>query len=298
MLPWHRKTEKYGGYWHMNKGEYPYKIFFYEKENDKYSCKDKFPITCPDKTVFTKDSFVEYIQKALKQINEMNLGITFNYLGCESTDSDDLAFLMKDGVNAMVYYFEPQWGGLSAPFSENEFGIKLALINNVRKEWFIGSIRHEMAHALGFDHKDDNYKGITKQVVINGFDNLGEFTADTIHGIKTVYDIESKYIINGNIKDTNGLENLQVFIYNAKTKEILYQSPVDSTGYFEFRLDYPIRKFNVLAIGKKEQQYYFGKLSKHRTLGRRRGKHTLDELKLLNFCENTTFIKDRLSIVL
>jgi len=297
MLPWHRKTQNYGNYWHVNKKNYPYQIFFYEKEGDTYSCKDKFPIICTGKTIFTKDAFADYIQKALAQINTLDMGISFEYKGYQSTDKDDLAFLMKDGVNAMVYYFKPQWGGLSAPFSENEFGIKLALINNVRKEWFLGSIRHEMTHALGFAHKDDDYKGIVKQSVIAGMDGLGEFSADTIHGIKTIYDIESKYIINGKIA-INGFEKAQIFIYDSKKKNILYQSPIDAKGYFEFRLDYPIKRFNMLAIAKKDDMYWFGKLKKNRVLGRRMKGYKFNELKLNDYCNDLKFIKDKIGVSL
>lgn len=297
MLTWYRKTETYKNYWHMEKKAYPYKIFFYEKEGDAYSCKDKFPITCADKTVFTKDTFTDYIQTALAQINELNIGISFEYKGYESTYRDDLAFLMKDGTNAIVYYFNYKWGGLSAPFAKNEFGIKIDLVNNIRKEWFIGCLRHEMTHALGFAHKDDDFKGITKQPVINGIDGVGEFSVDTIHGIKTVYGIESKFVINGKL-NINGCENAQIFIYDAKAKNIFYQSPIDNAGYFEFRIDSPIKKFNVLVIGKKEEKYWFGKLNKDRMLGRMMKGYRFDELKLDNYCDDVGFIKDKLGIIL
>lgn len=267
MLPWHRKVETYKNYWHMEKKVYPYRIFFYEKEGDVYSCKDKFPIICANKTVFIKDAFIDYVKTALAQINDLNIGISFEYKGYESTDRDDLAFLMKDGINAIVYYFSYKWGGLSAPFSKNEFGIKVDLVNNVRKEWFISCLRHEMTHALGFAHKDDNFKGLKGQPVINGIDGMGEFSADTIHGIKAVYGVESKFVINGKL-DVNGYENAQIFIYDTEGKNILYQSPIDNTGYFEFRIDNAIKSFNVLAIGKKEEKYWFGKLNKGRRLGR------------------------------
>lgn len=292
MLPWHYRTETYKNYWRMDKKDYPYRIFFYEKEGDSHSCKDKFPIVCADKTVFTKNAFTDYIQKALVQINNLNIGISFEYKGSESTDRDGLAFLMKDGINAIVYYFNQEWGGLSAPFSQNEFGIKANLINKVRREWFIGCIRHEMTHALGFAHKDIEFKGITKQPVISGLDGLGEFSADTIHGIKTIYDSGSKFIINGEI-DINGFEDAQIFIYAAKTKNILYQSPIDSKGYFEFRLDCPIKRFNVLAIAKKDGLYWFGNLKKNRVLGLRAKGYKFDELKLRDSCDNLKFIKDR-----
>lgn len=301
MLTWYRKTETYKNYWHIEKKIYPYKIIFYEKDGDVYSCKDKFPITCTDKTVFNKDTFVSYIQKALAQINDLNIGISFEYIGYESTDRDDLAFLMKDGINAIVYYFNYKWGGLSAPFSKTEFGIKVDLINNTRKEWFIGCIRHEMTHALGFAHKDDDFKGIIKQPVINGIDRLGEFSDDTIHGIKTIYNVESKFIINGKLdEDIRGIERLQIFIYNAKTKDIMYQSPIDSDGYFEFRIDKEIKRFNVLVIGKREEggKYWFGKLNKDRMLGRMMKGYEFNELKLNNYCDDVGFVKDKLGIVL
>lgn len=297
MITWYRKAETYKNYWHMEKKVYPYKIFFYEKEGDTYSCKDKFPITCTDKTIFTKDTFIDYVRNALDQINDFNIGISFEYKGYEPTDRDDLAFLTKDGINAIVYYFNYKWGGLSAPFSKNEFGIKIDLVNNVKKEWFVGCIRHEMTHALGFAHKDDDFKGLKGQIVINGFDGLGEFSADTIHGIKAVYDIESKFVINGQT-DTVGTENAQIFIYDAKTKNILYQSPIDNTGYFEFRIDNAIKKFNILAIGKKEKKYWFGKLNKDRTLGRMMKGYRFEELKLNNYCDGVGYIKDRLGIIL
>ncbi len=297
MLPWHRKTQNYGNYWCMDKKNYPYQIFFYEKEGDAYSCKDKFPITCTDKTIFTKDTFVDYIQKALAQINTLNIGISFEYKGYQSTDKDDLAFIMKDGINAVVYYYNYKWGGLSAPFSKTEFGIKLDLINNARKEWFIGCLRHEMTHALGFAHKDDDYKGILKQPVINGLDGLGEFSADTIHGIKTIYDMESKFTVNGKV-DMNGFEEAQIFIYNSKTKNILYQSPIDAKGYWEFRLDYPIKSFNMLAIARKDEIYWFGKLKKDRILGRMMKGYEFNELKLSEYSNDLKTIKDKTGVTL
>lgn len=297
MLPWHRKTENYKNYWHMDKGNYPYKIFFYEKDGDVYSCKDKFPITCTDKTVFTKDTFTEYTKKALAQINDLNMGISFEYKGYESTDRDDLAFLMRDGINAIVYYFNYKWGGLSAPFSRTEFGIKVDLVNNTRKEWFIGCLRHEMTHALGFAHKDDDFKGITKQSVINGLNGLGEFSSDTIHGIKTIYDVESKFVINGEV-DMDGFDGAQIFIYDSKTKNILYQSPIDARGYFEFRLDYKIKQFNVLAIAKKDALFWFGKLNKDRNLGRMMKGYRFDELEFRDSCDDLKSIKDKTGVSL
>ena len=44
MIPWHYKNGVYGSYWRMDSGQYDYKVLFYEKDGDKYSCKDKFPI--------------------------------------------------------------------------------------------------------------------------------------------------------------------------------------------------------------------------------------------------------------
>lgn len=301
MLTWYRKAETYKNYWHMDKKEYPYKIFFFEKENDIRSCVNKFPLVCIDKTTFTKESFIKYIEQALNQINKLNINIAYKFIGYESTDSDDLAFLTKDGINAVVYYGNVSWGGLSAPFSKSEFGIKLNLLSKIRKEWYIGSLRHELTHTLGFTHKDVDFQGLKDQIVLNGFDGLGEFSADTIHGIKTVYNEESKFVINGKLcEDIRGIEKLQIFIYNAKTKNIMYQSPIDSDGYFEFRLDTEIKKFNVLAIGRREGEgsYWFGKLNKDRVLGRMMKGYRFDELKLNNYCDDVGFIKDKLGIIL
>lgn len=298
MLTWHGQTEKYGNYWCMDKKEYPYKIFFFEKEGDSRSCGNKFPIICKNKTTFTKESFVKYIQKAFEPINKTNLGITYKFVGYENTDNDDLAFLIKDDINAIVYYSNVSWGGLSAPFSKSEFGIKLNLISKIHKEWFLSSLRHEMTHALGFAHKDIDFQGLKGQIVINGLDGLGEFTADTIHGIKTVYNIDSKFIINGNITNINSLENSQIFIYNARTKNIMYQSPIDSNGYFEFRIDNFIKKFNILAIGKENDKYWYGKLSKNKALKKKIKNYRFDELKMNNYCNDLKFIKDNIGIVL
>lgn len=296
MLPWYRKSETYKNYWHMDKNEYPYKVYFYE--NGVYSCKDKFPITYSTKETATKEQFLIHVQSAFEQLNNLNLGVSFKYVGTDTTDRDDLAFLMKDGINAVVYYFNYKWGGLSAPFSRNEFGIKVDLVNNIRKEWFIGCLRHEMTHALGFAHKDDDFNGIKSQLIINGLDGLGEFSADTIHGIKTLYDVPSKFVINGTIKDHNKeIENQQVFIYDSRNKGVLYQSPVDGNGYFEFRIDNVIPKFGLLAIGKKDG-YLFGGLRLHRMLGKNMKGYQFNDVKLNNYCSDVGFIKDRLGIKL
>lgn len=267
MLPWkfQHLPYTYSTFWKMNLGIYNYKVLFFEQEGHTYSCRDKFPLTLFDNTIISKDQFIEIVREAFESFNKLNLGITFNCIGHEITDKEHTAFDTKDNTNVIAYFWNYKYGGLAGPISKSEFGIKADLINKGRKEWYIGVIRHELLHCLGFSHKDNNIKSLKTTPVINGFKNKGEFSEDSVHGLKTVYNIPTKYNITGRIFEFARYyyDYIEAFLVNWKTKELLYQSPVDSKGDFEFRLDKPIKYFKLFILGKEKNKYYrFNEITK------------------------------------
>ena len=271
MLPWKFQQLQYiySNFWRINLGIYNYKVLFFEKEGHPYSCKNKFPLTLSDNSIVTKDEFAEIVKEAFKSFNSLNLGITFNYIGQEITDREHIAFDTKDNINAITYFWNYKYGGLAGPMSKYEFGIKADLINRGRREWYIGVIRHELLHCLGFGHKDDNIKSLKTSPVINGLHNKGEFSEDSIHGLKTIYNIPTKYEVSGRVVDFNlySYDYIEAFIVNWKNKELCYQSPVDSLGDFEFRLDKPIKQFKLFILGKEKNKYYrFNRINKPRKM--------------------------------
>lgn len=267
MLPWKFQhiPYTYPTFWKINLGVYNYKVLFFEQEGHSYSCKDKFPLTLSDNTIISKDEFVEIVKEALESLNSLNLGIKFNCIGYETTDREHIAFDMKDGINAITYFWNYKWGGFAGPMSKSEFGIKADLIHKGRREWYIGVLRHELLHCLGFTHKDNNIKSLKTTSIITGTENKGEFSLDSIHGLKTIYNIQTKYKITGGILNFNmySYDYIEAFIVNWETKELYYQSPVDINGDFEFRLDKPIKYFKLFILGKEKNKYYrFNKIIK------------------------------------
>lgn len=260
MIPWkfQHLPYTYSTFWKMNLGIYNYKVLFFEQEGHSYSCKDKFPLTLSDNIVISKDGFIEIVKEAFESFNSLNLGITFNCIGHDITDREHIAFDTRDNANVITYFWNYKYGGLAGPMSKSEFGIKADLINKGRKEWYMGVLRHELLHCLGFAHKDDNIKSLKTAPVITGIKNKGEFSEDSTHGLKTIYNIATKYKITGRIFDFNiySYDYIEAFIVNWKTKELCYQSPVDSKGEFEFSLDKPVKHFKLFILGKEKNKYY------------------------------------------
>lgn len=272
MRPWIRDytMREYDKFWKILPATYEYKVLFFEKEGHAQSTKDKFPITLSDKTICTKDDFVKIVQEAFEPINSYNLGLNLKYAGYDITDKENIAFDMQDNVNAITYFWKPTTGGLAAPMSQKGFGIEAYLGDRIGKDWYIGVLRHEFTHCMNFTHKDIYFKGLSHQPVISGLDGKGEFTADTLHGFKTLYGVDSKFKIIGIVEDFNekNYEYIEVFVTDRKTKEILYQSPIDWDGYFEFRIDLPLKQFKILVVGKEKNKYYRYKITKKHKLNR------------------------------
>jgi hypothetical protein len=144
---------------------------------------------------------------------------------------------------------------------EKGFGIYYALKNPMNSS--LDVMRHEVFHAMGIAHKDApneffKKKGETSQInlgftgiagmpVFTGFHVMGETTEDTMSGLWSMYGKESSVSIRtrriyGNIKATNETKKYffdgfaEAYICYSKTKTIIMQTPIDTTGYFEFNV--------------------------------------------------------------
>lgn len=292
MIPWWHKEEVYGSYWRMNGGQYDYKVLFYEKEGDKYSCKDKFPIVLSTGQSITKEEFVGIVREAIQQINDLDFGLRFNFTGHGVTDTDDLAWDTKDGVGAIVYYWKFSAGGLSAPFGRKDFGVKACLDGGMGREWYIGVARHEMTHALGFAHKGNMFdENTNKMPFVTGIN--GEMTEDTVHGFDIVYGKDTNFKILGKVADKTKYEQGQAFLVDWGRKELVFQSPIDPNGYFEFRLRKRIKTFKILILSKEESSpVWFNQIwKKPKKIGRLGKIFDLGEIKLVNSCSSLDTIE-------
>lgn len=264
MIPWYKTTEKYGTYWKMNYGEYFYTVYFYEKEGDPTSCKDKFPIKKIDGSLFTKDDLCQMIQASMNVFNESDFGLKFIFKEHRTTSFDNLAFDMSDKISAIVIYWNaPDWSGLSAPFSQTQMGMKISVGENVADAGIDGIIKHEMEHVLGFNHKESlftEYLDWRNADFVGKLEKPGGLSLDTLHGLDTVYNIYSDYTIRGRVRGFDKRKNAQAYLIdcdNWDSKKPLYQSPVDISGYYEFRLRHSLSRWKLLLLAYNDSRFYF-----------------------------------------
>lgn len=114
-----------------------------------------------------------------------------------------------------------------------------------------GYFSHEFDHALGFMHKDQGAGGayygnnsLSFAPMLYGIPPTNaELTEDSINGIDTLYETSntSLYLkVTGNISTANSsfYSNgyAEAYLIDSQTNNIWYQAPIDTAGYFEFRV--------------------------------------------------------------
>lgn len=261
MIPWYKDSQTYGSYWKMGYGEYPYTVYFYEKEGDATSCKEKFPIKRKDGSLFTKDDLCKKIESAMNIFNEADFGLKFTFKEHKTTEFDNTAFDMSDGKSAIVVYWNhPDWAGLSAPFSQTQVGMKISIGENVANDGVDGIIKHEMEHVLGFAHKESvfgDYLDWRDADFVCKPERPGGLPFDTLHGLDTVYNVYPDYLVCGRVRGYDLRQHAQAYLIDVRTEKPLYQTPIDKVGYYEFRLRRYLKVWKLLVIAKTDTGIYY-----------------------------------------
>lgn len=107
------------------------------------------------------------------------------------------------------------------------------------QEYFL----HEFGHVLSFAHRDPGNSSLSYSPIIYGIVHIGENVEDSIHGIDTLYQTSntSLYLkITGNISTANSSFYsdgfAEAYLVDSGSSKLWYQAPIDSSGYFEFRV--------------------------------------------------------------
>lgn len=113
------------------------------------------------------------------------------------------------------------------------------------------TLKHEIIHGLGFGHK--------KQLVDTSMPyDRGELNKDDIHGINTIYgNVVDRKLISYIFNDMSEYDDRQVFL--VRNKKLLYQSPIDINGYYEFNLSNEKKDFTELFLFRKGANYFYSK---------------------------------------
>lgn len=205
--------------------------------------------------VSSKEDYVGLVvQSAIEDFNNLGYDISFSISGVEITD--------KPGFHETgTIVYEPNHRSMG--YANNSGGLKIWM-NMADKAAIDGSratLLHEILHNIGFRHKRD---GIIKHHR-PAYDLSITLDRDDIHGIDVVYKYPSKYIISGILQDRNDYACSEVYLVNDKGR-LKYQSPVDSLGYFEFRLrdKFDGDRFSLFVLALDEDGlYYFRKTGRY-----------------------------------
>jgi len=276
MITWDYTKYTYDNYLRLQPGNYPYKVYFYEGEpveiNGKtydLSCRDVFPVSVAE----DREAFCEMVQYAMGLFNGLGLGITFEYLGHDTVSTYRTEFRVGDG-NAIVYYNNFPYGGLGGFFpNKKEFGVAMNLGKTKEYNRYLGELVHEMLHCLGIGHKFTSKTVFTGRqvskwtiekdlIAIDG--QPANISDDSIHGLDVIYKTDTKFRASGTIRDREKFNHAEAFLFkwhkDIDKREMLYQTLVDSTGYFEFRLRHKenIKNgFKILCVGRGGNGWYW-----------------------------------------
>jgi hypothetical protein len=210
LLPFDFKTKLYGDgdYWRIEPGKHDITLWFNKK--------------IPPELLKAKEDIVveDVVMPMLDQFNSFGLNTQFRLKGVDLTDK---VGCMPGGI---LYEYKAM---SQCYLKQKKIAIRMGIVETSEAKGLLEVLKHEFIHALGFCHKSDNF-GIRRE-----FYDKKEFNRDDVHGLDVVYNYASKIMIFGHLKSINNYDVAEAYIMNA-TNELVYQSPIDSTGYFEFRL--------------------------------------------------------------
>lgn len=190
------------------------------------------------------DIINQVVSPTLNEFNKLEFGIHFTILGWDVTDNPE--------ADDYIFY---KYHGQSACYEAiTNIKLVLGLWENATIEGRIDTLKHEILHGLGFGHKRQIIQRFLKY-------EQGELNKDDIHGISTIYTFrESKHCINGRLENKmKEFDDRQVFLRNKKNEKLCYQSPIDSTGYYEFNINEPVKNFDFLYLFKKGNKLFYSK---------------------------------------
>lgn len=248
MLPNSYKKLKYPEFWRLPAGNYPTKVLFHS------SC--EFPYVFKDGEVAnSKGDYVDLVvQSAIDSFNELEYDVSFSISGIETTDKHRF-----QETGTIVY--EP--GHISQAYASNNGGLRIwmGMAGKPAVSGCRATLLHEVLHNIGFTHK---VEGIIKDYRPAYYSGT-TLNVDDIHGIDVVYNHPSKYVISGILQNRSDYVESEVYLINSKGR-LRYQAPVDSSGYFEFRIrnKFYENSFSllVLALGK-DGLYHFRKTGRY-----------------------------------
>lgn len=291
-IPISASTRNYGNYKKLDQKAYYYDVVWYENTNGETASwinadgSSRFPLTIKEldrtlKTYTTKQQFIDDI--VIPAINEFNNKIPgYGFFYRSTYGSSDSLWDSDDGTSVIQIYRQSSGdGGGNAAFYYDKIGYRMSIgdpdsptTSNVsRKKWDIFAFRHELLHNLFFNHKDEGEVGGIGNPYLNynrlncnltdGEDNniFRELNEDTMAGIDEVYNTGNHNLtIQGYVSDNYSFGFAKAYLVNESTHKIIYQAPIDSTGFYRFRLIHGIfpENFRVLVVNEKANNSYYG----------------------------------------